>query len=77
MYVEKAAENKKFWEELIRLLSLQKLTVNNLVAWLPWNINNPNPLLSKARLTKLNLNNFKTIEAVGLKLLYPGTLECH
>jgi hypothetical protein len=27
----------------------------------------PNPLLTKARLTILNLNNFKIIEAMGLK----------
>jgi hypothetical protein len=26
------SENKKFWEEIICLLSLHKLTVNNLVA---------------------------------------------
>jgi hypothetical protein len=32
--------------------------------WLSWNINNPNSLLSKAHLTNLNLNNFKTIEAM-------------
>jgi hypothetical protein len=35
--------------------------------WLPWNINNPNPHFSKAHLTNLNLNNFKLIEAMGLK----------
>jgi hypothetical protein len=28
----------------------------------------PNPLLSKAHLTILNLNNFKIIEAMGLKM---------
>jgi hypothetical protein len=62
--------NKKFWEELIHLLSLHKLTGNNLqlVVWLPWNINNPNRLLSMAHLTKLNLNNVKTIEGMGLKI---------
>jgi hypothetical protein len=37
--------------------------------WSPWNIKNPNPLLSKAHLTKLNLNNFKIIEAMGLKII--------
>jgi hypothetical protein len=42
---------------------------------LPWNINNPNdsnnpnPKLSKAHLTTLNLNNFKMIEAIGLKII--------
>jgi hypothetical protein len=40
-----------------------------LVALLPWNINNPKPLLSKAHLTTLNLNNFKIIEAMGLKII--------
>jgi hypothetical protein len=55
-------------EELICLLSLHTLTV-------PWNINNPNdsnnpnPKLSKAHLTTLNLNNFKMIEAIGLKII--------
>jgi hypothetical protein len=43
--------------------------------WLPWKTNNPNPLLSKARLTNLILNNFKIIEAMGLKLLHRGPLE--
>jgi hypothetical protein len=28
---------------------------------------NPNPQFNKAHLTALNINNFKTIEAVGLK----------
>jgi hypothetical protein len=48
-------------------------TVNNLVAmvhkqskpiWLPWL-----PLLSRAHLTDLNLDNFKTIEAMELKVI--------
>jgi hypothetical protein len=30
---------------------------------------NPNPLLSKAHLTTLNLNNFKMIEAMGLEII--------
>jgi hypothetical protein len=30
---------------------------------------NPNLLFSKAHLTNLNLNNFKTIEAMGLKII--------
>jgi hypothetical protein len=33
-----------------------------------WDINNPNPQLSKAHLTNLKLNNFKMIEAMGLKI---------
>jgi hypothetical protein len=37
--------------------------------WLPWNINNPNPRFRKAGLTTLNLNNFKMIEAMGLKII--------
>jgi hypothetical protein len=32
------------------------------------NINNANPQFSKAHLTNLNLNNFKVIEAMGLKI---------
>jgi hypothetical protein len=32
-------------------------------------VNIPNPLLSKAHLTNLNLNHFKMVEAMGLKLL--------
>jgi hypothetical protein len=42
----------------------------------PTMINNPNPLLSKAEwcrycihLTYLNLNNFKVVEAMGLKVI--------
>jgi hypothetical protein len=30
---------------------------------------NPNPLLSKAHLTTLSLNNFKVFEAMGLKII--------
>jgi hypothetical protein len=58
--------NKKFWQELICLLSPHKLTVTT---WLPWNINNPNPLLSKAHLTTLNINKFKMIETMGLETI--------
>jgi hypothetical protein len=32
-------------------------------------INNPNPPLSKAHLTTLNLNNFKMVEIMGLKVI--------
>jgi hypothetical protein len=35
--------------------------------------NNPNPQLSKAHLTNLNLNNFKMIEAMGLKIIASGS----
>jgi hypothetical protein len=59
---------KKIWQELIFLLSLQKLTVNNLVTIVTME-NNPNPLLSKAHLTTLNINKFKMIEATGLKII--------
>jgi hypothetical protein len=31
-------------------------------------MNNPNPLLSKAYLRNLNLNNLKIIEAMGLEI---------
>jgi hypothetical protein len=61
--------NNKFWEELIGLLSLHKLTVNNLVAMVTMVHKNPITLLSKARLTNLNLNNFKMVEAMGLKII--------
>jgi hypothetical protein len=60
---------KKFWEELICLLSLHKLTVNILIVMCTMDINNSNPLLSKAYLTNLNLNIFKVIEAMGLKII--------
>jgi hypothetical protein len=30
---------------------------------------NPNPLLSKAHLTTLNIDEFKLIEAMGLKII--------
>jgi hypothetical protein len=45
--------------------------------WLPQNINNPKPEFSKVHLTALNPNNFKMIEAMGLKLLHRGPLEWH
>jgi hypothetical protein len=32
-------------------------------------LNNPNPLLSKAHLTTLNLSHFKMVEAMGLKII--------
>jgi hypothetical protein len=32
-------------------------------------LNNPNPLLSKARLTSLNHTHFKIIEAIGLIII--------
>jgi hypothetical protein len=32
-------------------------------------INNPNPLLNKAHLTTLNLNHFKMVEGIGLKII--------
>jgi hypothetical protein len=35
----------------------------------------PNQQFSKAHLTTLNLNNFKMIEAIGLKLLQLGPLK--
>jgi hypothetical protein len=37
--------------------------------WLPWYIKNPNPVLSTAHLTNLKFNNFKMIEAMGLKII--------
>jgi hypothetical protein len=37
---------------------------------LPWNINNPNPHLSKLLgETTSNLNDFKMIEAMGIKIV--------
>jgi hypothetical protein len=36
---------------------------------LPRNINNTNPQFRKAYLTILNLNNFKVIEAMGIKII--------
>jgi hypothetical protein len=53
--------NKKFWEELIRLRPLHKSTVNNLAAVVTME-HNPNPLLSKANLTTLNINNLKLLK---------------
>jgi hypothetical protein len=32
-------------------------------------MNNPNPLFSMAHVTNLNLNDFKMIEAMGLKII--------
>jgi hypothetical protein len=38
---------------------------------------NLNPQLSRARLTTLNINKFKMIEVMGLKILHQGPLEYH
>jgi hypothetical protein len=38
---------------------------------------NPNPPLTKVHQTNLNLNNFKLIEAKGLKILHRDPLEWH
>jgi hypothetical protein len=38
---------------------------------------NPNRQFSKARLTTLNLSNFKTVKAMGLKIMHQGPLEWH
>jgi hypothetical protein len=43
-------------------------TVNNLAAMVTMEHKNTNPQFSKAHLT-VNLNNFKTIEAMGLKVI--------
>jgi hypothetical protein len=37
----------------------------------------PNPQFSKAHLTTLSLNNFKMIEAMGLKILHLNSLDWH
>jgi hypothetical protein len=51
------------------LLNLTKFTaVYNLVAIVTME-HNPNSQFSKAHLTNLNLNNFKRIEAIGLKII--------
>jgi hypothetical protein len=42
--------------------------------WLPWNIKNPNPQFSEGHVTTLNFNNFKKIEAMGLKITTPRSL---
>jgi hypothetical protein len=64
--------------ELSIQFNLTELTaVKNWLPWLPWNMNKSNQQFSKAYLTTLNLDNFKIIEAIRLKLLYPGSLEWH
>jgi hypothetical protein len=68
MCLGNASINKKSLEELVHLLSLHKLTVNNLVAMVTME-QYPNPLLSKSHQTTLNPNNFKMIEAMGLKVI--------
>jgi hypothetical protein len=51
----------------ISLNSTEFTAVNNLVAMVT--INNTNAKFSKAHLTTLNLNTFKMIEAIGLKII--------
>jgi hypothetical protein len=46
--------------------------VNNLVAMVTMQ-HNSNPHFSKAHLTILNLNDFKMIEATGLKIITSGS----
>jgi hypothetical protein len=48
-----------------------------MVAMVTMEQNNPNTQFSKAHLTNLNLNDFKMIEATGLKRLHRGSLELH
>jgi hypothetical protein len=56
-------------------LNLTEFTaVNNLVAVVTME-HNPNPQFTKGHLTTLNLNNFKLVEGVGLKLFHRGHLE--
>jgi hypothetical protein len=53
------------------VINLSELTLTEFTAgnnFVTWNINNPNPQFSKAHLTISNLNNFKTIGAMGLKI---------
>jgi hypothetical protein len=52
----------------IKLNLTRFITVNFLVPWLPWNINNTNAWFIKAHLRNLSHNNFKIIEAMGLKI---------
>jgi hypothetical protein len=50
-------------------LNLTRFTALNVLgSWSPWNINNTNPQVTKAHLRNLSLNNFKIIEAMGLKI---------
>jgi hypothetical protein len=37
--------------------------------WLPWNINNAKTQFNKAHLTILKFNNFKILEAMGLRII--------
>jgi hypothetical protein len=72
--------NKKFWEELISLLSLHKhgstsqktltefTAVNNAIAMVTVE-HNTNRQFNKAYLKTLNLNNFKMVEAMGLQII--------
>jgi hypothetical protein len=64
---------EKIWDELIRILSLHKLTVSYLVSIVTMEHKQSNLLLSKAHLTNLNLNNIKMIEAMGLRIITSGS----
>jgi hypothetical protein len=67
-------KNKKFWEELIYPLPIHKPRVNNLFAAVTMEHKKSKPQLSKAHLTNLNFNNFKIIEATGLKIIASRSL---
>jgi hypothetical protein len=53
---------------LIELNLTEFTAVNNLVTMVTME-HNPNPQFSKAHLTTLNLNNFKRIESIGLRII--------
>jgi hypothetical protein len=58
---------------LIELNLTEFTAVNNLVAMVTME-HNPNPQFSNSHLTTLNLNNFKRIEAIGLRII---ASRCH
>jgi hypothetical protein len=73
-YASTHQKNKKFWQKLIRLLSLRKVTADNLAAMVTVEHKqsthtHTHTMLSKAHLTTLNLGNFKMTEAMGLKII--------
>jgi hypothetical protein len=58
------------YSKLHALVTKIKMVCDVIMATQQCYINNPNPLLKKAYLTTFNFNHFKTVEAMGLKIIF-------
>jgi hypothetical protein len=66
---DEVINKQEFWEEIIRILSLHKLTTNNLVAMFTMEHKQSKPTPEEGSPTTLNLNIFNMIKAMGLNII--------